>query len=454
VRMVNCVLGTARATFLAAAAGVGAALSSATAQALAPVDGAEDAQEEISEAQKGEGSQELVGLRAAIAYAWMHNPTVNEALLDLEATGYDIEVARSGYYPYLQIQSAVAEEAENSSTTLAAVVPIWSGGATRAAMSRARAREAQAFAALDQTRIEIARRVAEAYLAVVMADEIAVLWANQIGSLASLTDSIRRRAAGGTVPQSDIQLAITRLKQAQAAAESNRAQGVSARAVLLSLLGTLPTEFLWPDDTYLLTESEIGSNDQSPDDRHPSVQRALAALAEQEALVRESRARLWPEISLQHRRQLEGLTFDPTNDDSTLVVAQFQTGNGLRGYFGARAENQRVQGARARVETARMELKATQDTARAQLVASAKQIQAQGDAAEASAMLVESFSRQFEVGRKSWLELLNAYREAQDSQIQFVGVKRNYWTANVNVALDGLLWERVATPINTSPPAE
>ena len=48
------------------------------------------------------------------------------------------------------------------------------------------------------------------------------------------------------------------------------------------------------------------------------------------------------------------------------------------------------------------------------------QLEYQQLAFQAARDLVDSFKRQFETGRKTWIEVLNAQREAQDTRLQLV----------------------------------
>lgn len=408
--------------------------------------------EVIATPQDASDGKALNSLSAVLQQSWQSNPEVNEALRALEATGYDVSIARTGYYPYAQIQTAVATEDENSATTLSLVLPIWSGGSTNALVDENKARQVAADATLTRVRVSVAQRAAEAYLGIAMAQDQGGLWVQHIQALKSLLGSIERRAQKGIAPDADVQIAITRLRQAQASAEANRAQLLSSRAALISLLGQEPERVFWPDESYMLADEEISGLDTRIE-LHPVTRIAQAQVVEQEATVRRARAQLWPDLSLQHRRQLEGLKFDPTNDDATLFVLQFQTTNGLRGFRGLQAEEQRVEGAKARLEAAKREVHTALITARAQLIAASAQLLVQEQAVAASDMLVESFTRQFEVGRKSWLELLNAHREAQEARLQFVGIKRNYWLANNRLALDGLYWHHVGLAAFASPEA-
>jgi outer membrane protein TolC len=75
--------------------------------------------------------------------------------------------------------------------------------------------------------------------------------------------------------------------------------------------------------------------------------------------------------------------------------------------------------------------------------ASQEQFYAQVEAARAAVKLVDSFLRQFKVGRKAWLEVLNAHREAHEALLEISNIKRNYWSANTRLALHGMLWARL-----------
>src|SRR3546814_10088876 len=75
-----------------------------------------------------------------------------------------------------------------------------------------------------------------------------------------------------------------------------------------------------------------------------------------------------------------------------------------------------------------------------QVLGTAAQLEVQYEAANSTTALVESYLRQFEAGRKSWLEVLNAQREANDNLMQSIAVRKNYWYAT----------DRKSTRLNSS----
>jgi len=384
-------------------------------------------------------------LPAIMAKVWRDNPQVSQAEQALRATGYDITAAKAGYLPYLQVQTALAKHSEESVSTLYVVLPLWNGGATGAQVDIAKARQKEALAALAQKRLDLGHQTLEAYFNIVQAQDQMIQWNNYVGALKRSLETIDRRASQGAAPRADVDTALSRLRQAQAGLEANRGLLLTNRAQLASLLNAEPGSLAWPDEESILSDQQLAVGSERIK-LHPQHLAAEAQVEEQKGQARNARASLWPELSLQHRRQLDGTEFDPSND-ATLFVLSFQTNNGVQGLFGYRAEQERIAAVQAQLRAADQTVASTLAIDKAQLSAIGAQLEVQFEAAKSSAALVDSFIRQFEAGRKSWLEVLNAQREANDAMIQSINVRRNYWFANEKLALDAMYWDRFGAEI-------
>jgi outer membrane protein TolC len=280
----------------------------------------------------------------------------------------------------------------------------------------------------------------------VQAQDQMIQWNNYVGALKRSLETIDRRASQGAAPRADVDTALSRLRQAQAGLEANRGVLLTNRAQLASLLNAAPGSLAWPDEATMLSDRELAAFDADRIKLHPAHLAAEAQVEEQKGQARGARASLWPELSLQHRRQLDGTEFDPSND-ATLFVLSFQTNNGVQGLFGYQAERQRIAAVQAQLRAADQDVTSTLAIDKAQLAAVGAQLEVQYEAAKSSSALVDSFIRQFEAGRKSWLEVLNAQREANDAMIQSITVRRNYWMASEKLALDGMYWDRFGAEI-------
>ena len=386
--------------------------------------------------------QESTDIGEILARVFDTHPQVAQAVSELEATGYAISGAKAGYYPFLQVQASVADKSSNGNTTLSIVQPLWDGGLTSAQVDEARQRQAAALGHLTAVRLELSNDVLSASFDMVDADAQILLTDRYIDDLKRSLQTIERRADNGVAPGADVQTAAVRLAQAQSSRETIRARRIGARSRLSSLMSEPPPARIgWPDEKARLQPADIDrltANLAS----HPTMVEGDLAIRIQKAVAKASSASLWPQISLQHRQQLDGTRFDPSND-ATLLVAQYQTTNGVRAYQGAQAEKARVTAAERQLDTTRAELQAQFRSDTALLLTYATQIVSQERAANASTNLVDSYRRQFDVGRKTWVEVLNVQREAHESRIQLANLRRGYWQTNLKLILQSLQWERL-----------
>lgn len=374
---------------------------------------------------------------------WLRNPQVQQALSEVEAAGYDISGARTGFYPFLQVNSTQADS-NASATTVSVVQPIWSGGRVDAEIDQARAQRDVALAGLNQSRLDLGLQTSEAYLNVALAREQVQLWERYLESLKYLLAVIKNRVDKGVAPAVDVETATTRLREAQAGLYSSRAALRTNRSQLESLLNRPAGGAVWPHESLELTPAEIDAIlVNGVVDAHPARQQALAEIDAAEARVDSSKAGLWPQITLQHSRQVEQSAGDFTPDSSTQLVFQYQTDNTLRGIRGMQAEEQRVESARQGLAFAQQDIANRIRTAAIERASAREQFRAQRESAESAIRLVDSFLRQFKVGRKTWIEVLNAQREANNALLQATTVKRTYWSANLRLALEGMRWKRL-----------
>jgi hypothetical protein len=80
------------------------------------------------------GLGDTLTFEEALSVVWQDHPKVIKALTELEATDYDLNGAKTGYYPYLSVTSTEASN-DASSTQVNLVQPIWDGGLTTAQVS-------------------------------------------------------------------------------------------------------------------------------------------------------------------------------------------------------------------------------------------------------------------------------------------------------------------------------
>lgn len=390
-----------------------------------------------------------LGFAPSLKQVWASHPEVQQAEAALRAAGHDKFAAYTGFLPYAQVDMARSEDHDEQE--LRVVLPLWRGGLNLASLDVAEAGRVAAVADLQRTRLRLGLRLAEAYFSAVSAREQDGLWQHYLAVLAQLQGLIERRAAGGASPESDVQTVLTRLRQADAGAVLNRSQLAAAEAQYVSLLGAEAQPADWPAPALALRPDDLAALADPDLTQHPELAYAAARAVREAADTRRSRAQLSPEVSLRYTEPFGELA--DTSEPVTQVVLQYQTDNGLRAYQTYRAGQQRVTAAEAALVSARRDVTSALAVARADYAAARAQLVYQEAAAVASDAVVASALRQFEAGRKTWIEVLNAQREAHENKLQQVQQRQRLWQANARLALQGLLWERLLREAVTLPQA-
>lgn len=363
-----------------------------------------------------------LSLRQAVAEAVLRNPNRLRAAHEVTAAGFERDAAEWGRYPTVSIDAGA--QSSNSSTSIAPTStvrveqPLWAGGRIDGQIDAARAQVSAAELAELDARRRLAEETAVAYVGWMDAAARVEIARDSAAALAQLVDYVRRRESEGLASLADVSIGRARYSSALALVEEMSGAQEQARAQLEALMVTRIERGIAvsvpdvPDRSVTDTEAAYVANSQLVAQRRAEVDSARA-----QAVVR--RAALFPKLAL----RFEHLTYQntgglvPPSDSRAMVVLQFSPDAGLASYSGAQA-------AQSRVDSALAQLAADENDARLRARANwaehnasrrqAAELEPQVSALDSS---MASFMRQFEAGRKSWLELLNTQREVVDARL-------------------------------------
>ena len=361
-----------------------------------------------------------LSLRQAVAEAVLRNPNRMRAAHDVTAAGYERDAAEWGRFPTVSVDAGAGQSSNSVAPTSTVRVeqPLWAGGRIDGQIDSARAQVSAAELAELDTRRRLAEETAVAYLGWMDAAARVDIARESAAALADLVKYVRRRETEGLASLADVSIGRARYSSALALVEEMSGAQEQARAQLEALMVTriergipvsVPTV---PEQSVADTETAYLANSQLVAQRRAEVESARA-----QAAVR--RSALFPKLALRFERLTYpnngGLT--PSSDSRALVVLQFTPDAGLASYSGAQA-------AQSRIDSARAQLAADENDARLRARANwAEQMASRRQAAELEPQVaaldasMASFMRQFEAGRKSWLEILNTQREVVDSRL-------------------------------------
>lgn len=292
--------------------------------------------------------------------------------------------------------------------------PLWSGGRITAAIDAAGSRLSAADAALIETELDLTLKVIAAYIEALRQKARQQYAQAGVDEHEKLLGMIRRRVDQEVSSLTDQRLAESRLYQtvndlsqvtqafnnalAQLAQLSGKPvadiseQGVSAPGAPASLEAALSQALGYSPTLRRLTYEEEAAN----------------------ADIDSKRSAYMPQLSLRLEKSVGGQ--GQTQAGSAMLVLQAQPGAGLSAASG-------VDAAIARREAARMAREAAERSTNERITLDWNEWVAarlrQENAIQSRAMstdVFESYTRQYVIGRKSWIDVLNAVREATQSQ--------------------------------------
>jgi len=358
-------------------------------------------------------------LQQAIAEALLRNPVRVRAGHELAAAGFQRDAAEWGRYPTLSVDAASSQSGSTGSPTVARLEqPLWAGGRIDGQIDSTRALVTAAEAAEAETNQRLAEQTAVAYLEWMGATARVDIAAKGAELFEGLLRYVRQRQAQGLATMADVSIGIARHGNTLVQMSELRGALERARADLAAF--TLVTSFVRgvPVSVPEFAGGDAAQVERVYVEKSPLVAQRRAEAESARAQIEVQRGRMLPRLALrlEHLSGQGGAQL-PNNESRALFVLQFAPEPGLGSYSGTQAARSRLDAALAQLDAGENEVRLRSRTHLADYAASRAQIGAIEPQLAAIEAASASYSRQFEAGRKSWLEVLNTHRETVDSRI-------------------------------------
>lgn len=370
---------------------------------------------------------ERMGLPDLIALAMSSHPSVQAKRTEALAAASDVDAARWQYYP----SPSMAIEHGNASVSTAAVSltqPLWAGGRIDASMDYAKARQVSADFATSEAKVELALSVVSAYQAWLQASERSRAFLESVRFHETQVQRIKRRVAGGVSADVDLQLVHSRLAQVKGDLSSADSFGRAALSRLSQTVGhTLSAGMLQvPELSAVAFDLSLAEALRDAASINPSLKRLESDIVASESEVRVKRSALWPAVSLraEHRRNdILGGSEIPQHDNRVMVLLQFSPGSGLSSLSAIDSATARTNAIRHSKEAMQKQLTDRIVTEYESYVSANDRLDTLFAGRNGSEEILNSYSRLFVAGKKSWLDVLNAARELTQAEVALSDAK-------------------------------
>ena len=379
-------------------------------------------------------------LEEAVRQTLTTNPQLTGAAAAVRAAGHDVREARSGYLPSVDLDTRFGEEHSNikqlnrpnndddlwrRESGLTVTQLVWDGMATASEVQRRAALLNSAEHSLEDTQNALAFKAVEAYVDVLRNRDLVDLARANVKSHDEVLKNVDAKSGSGVGNKADVAQARARLALAKSTLTARQGGLHEAEARYVRTIGDAPGDLAKPnavpsglvkdglvDPDDLATATDAAQEEALT--QHPAVMRSKADIQAAMAIVRAAHSGYQPRVDLQgslrRDNDVGGITGN-RDTGSLMLVARWNL------YRGGADRAQSLSAAERKTEADNK----LDDTFRsiAENVAIAMESRATSESrlvhlqqyVEASQGTLDAYRAQFEISRRTLLDLLNAEDE-------------------------------------------
>ncbi|HKX92807.1 MAG TPA: TolC family outer membrane protein [Sphingomicrobium sp.] len=378
-----------------------------------------------------------VELRDAVQAALNTNPQIRQAVANTIATREERKQGQGLYYPRISVEGSVGVRSLRNPTRRSIGIAdqtlwpiegdlivqqlLYDSGGREAEIRRQASRTDAASARVEERSEFVALNVSRTYIDYLLQQRLVAIAQDNVTFHERLVGDLREGVAKGSISIADQQQAEERLQSARARVTEAREDLDTAAITFRTLTGVPIDTVSMPPDLSQCMPASLEEAEQMARNNNPRVQEAIADLSTAREEVRAARAEIGPKFSLEGRARaghdIDGFA-GRTTDLQALGVLRWTLYNG-----GIKEANVREQQARADQVHGRLfevTRAAEEDTRSAwsrltNQTALVSELETQGKITDD---VLLSYREQFNIGRRSLLDVLDAQNTRYNVQQQ------------------------------------
>jgi adhesin transport system outer membrane protein len=382
-------------------------------------------------------------LAQAMSLAASEHPSVKARQADLQAAQADLETAKWSRFPTLSTE--VTASGGRPAGALLVQQPLWTGGKIDAQNRLAQANVALAQASLQEARLALMQDTGQQFFEALRWRQRLEIAEKNETEHRQLFELIERRVTAQISPLTDQILATARLQQAVSERIQFKRSLQTAELALQQLVGFVPSHLLAPRNLPLTESSADWAIDASKANSAELLRlRTLQEVAH--AQIETAKATYFPSLALSHRRAV-GASEVGVDPSRTFLSLQFTPGPGLSAQSVTAAARSRLENSQQNALIFERQLEQQVRTALSDLEALGQQVEPAQLLVGATEDVVASYLRQYQIGKKNWLDVLNALRENAQASYSAVDVNSSTQLMRLRTLLltGQLTWDNLST---------
>ena len=408
-----------------------------------------------------------VELRDAIQSALATNPQIRQAVSNRAATEEELQQGKGLYYPNISVEgSAGVRSLKNPTRRQLGIADhtlwpiegdlivdelVYDSGGREAEIRRQAARTDAAAARVEERSEFVALNVSRTYIDYLLQQRLVAIAQDNVTFHEKLASDLREGVAKGSISIADEQQAEERLQAARAKVTEAQEDLDTAAITFRTLTGMPIDSVSMPPDLSQCMPASLEEAEATARGDNPRVREAVADLATSREEIRAARAALGPKFSLEGRARaghdIDGFE-GRTTDLQALGVLRWTLYNGGTKEANVREQQERANEVHGRLFERTRAAEEDVRTAWSRLqnqTALAGELETQG---RISDDLLLSYREQFNIGRRSLLDVLDAQnsRYVVQQQTETARLARVYAQYQV-LAAENRLIQCLAVPL-------
>lgn len=385
-------------------------------------------------------------LQEAVQKTIDDNPEVQSAKDERNATAERISQAKAGYFPKVDLHGAYGWEQSNNPSTRRQLFGgqrhttqyhreeasvevrqmVFDGMETYNEVKRQKAAtDATSYTVFGQSEITALNAV-EAYLNVLRRQELLLLAEENLKIHQRSNDQIKLRSERGVGKRADVEQSLGRLALAESNYKSEMGNLEDAKTAYLRVIGALPGKLDAPAEPAAVLPSDIDRAIEEALNNHPTLKSANADVKEADAQHDTAMAPYFPRVDVvvgsSRNNNLDGIP-GPNSDLYALLEMNYTIFNGGKdvakrnetAHLTSQAKDIRDNTYRQVVETMRLSWIAHQTIK--------SQMEFFKQHRDASIQANDAYQKQFNIGQRTLLDLLDSANEMYDAKSAYVNAK-------------------------------
>ncbi len=372
-------------------------------------------------------------LTGLLELAMLQHPAILQSRSQAQAAGYDLAAAKWGRFP--SVSSDLRTDSTYAQSIARVEQPLWSGGRINGRIDLSEASLRAAEAAVREAELNALTQVSVSFFEVLRLSARLRSADGNVKEHQHLFGLISRRMDANISPQADVTLAQARLQQANTERLQILRQLESTRNNLTQWAGPISGSPVAPSHIGYQRSGSVQTLLDSV--LQASAQRAKlqSQIESADAQIRIARAQGLPTVVAGVQRIVSGPNPYGPDRNHSYVSLQFQPGAGLSALSGISAAVAKKEAAQNELQVLDRSLENQARSLYSDIDVLQAQLQPAQDLLQGTSGLVDSYLRQYQIGRKNWLDVLNAQREKTQAQYNLADVRYTLLQSQVKMLL-------------------